>query len=119
MLATRITVVTAVVLAGAAAPAFAIPQETDVLAPKVVAQQTQDLRAPDQVAPAGATQSPRAPGHVAAATKAGVTPSTARDGFDWGDAGIGAGSVAVAMGLAGSVLLVARRRHDGTLTVTR
>jgi hypothetical protein len=62
------------------------------------------------------------PGHYRAGEQFGgpsgsptlsVVHVTHASGFDWGDAGIGAGSVALlAMAGVGSVLLVARRRRD-------
>jgi hypothetical protein len=54
---------------------------------------------------------------------AGAAPAPVRvvdgstgSGFDWGDAGIGAGVALAAIGVGGAVVLTARRRHGPATT---
>jgi hypothetical protein len=83
-----------------------------------------DLRSPDRVvAPATAQQphpfvveriSPEGRGPQGVPT-ANVVSVRGQDGFDWGDAGIGAGSTAAAILLAlGAGALIVQRRHRTT-----
>ena len=83
------------------------PDSQDVRAPVAV----QDLRAPDHqdVTPVGSAPAP---------TRLPVTAPTAGDGFEWGDAGIGAaGGVALAMlGLGGAFTTSQRLRRNRQTT---
>ena len=92
----------------------------------------QDLRAPDQVDARhqglimkGNTQDLRAPDRADAGRAPSVTPvqgvatrftspaASSTNGFEWGDAGIGAAGMLGVIGLVGGgVLLTGRRRHD-------
>jgi len=45
-----------------------------------------------------------------------VVEGSAGSGFDWGDAGIGAGVALAAIGVGGAVVLTARRRHGPATT---
>ncbi len=76
----------------------------------------QDLRTPDARDAAAGRGTFNAP-DVAVVKLTEPAPNLADGGFDWGDAGIGAGSLlgAIAVGLGGAMTIVHRRRR-GTRT---
>jgi hypothetical protein len=83
--------------------------------------QTQDLRNADQRVPAPAQTQDlrnadrRAPEPVSSGPAPEVTTfEVAGDGFDWGDAGIGAAGGIAALVLAGGLATVATHRRRGT-----
>jgi hypothetical protein len=86
---------------------MSVAQATDrvVEAPKpepVVARTYRDLRSPDAV-DAGRDFVPQPVAPITVAES---------DGFEWGDAGIGAGMLAGLLALVGAGAVVTRRRHD-------
>jgi hypothetical protein len=124
---------TALAIAAAAWPAGAYPvtdQDVPVAAaPQVAVSAPQDLRSPDArdaglARDAPAPQDLRSPdardahrgAAVAGSESARVAPDASRpsvsDGFEWGDAGIGAAAMLALVTVAGGTLLVVgRRRH--------
>jgi hypothetical protein len=63
------------------------------------------------------------PGHAQASRDAGSAPARVRvvevpasSGFDWADAGIGAGVALATIGLGGALVLGTRRRHGRPAT---
>lgn len=81
-------------------------------APAAPAQQ-QDLRSPDSRDAAAGRGTFNAPD----VTVVKVTqPSPPSGGIDWGDAGIGAGSLLglILLGLGGALTVVQRRKHTGS-----
>jgi len=135
MIGFRLALTTALAIAAAAWPAgaYAVTDQDVPVAPKAVpevaASAPQDLRSPDardaglarEASPPQDLRSPdtrdadRGPA-VAAAESARVAPDASRpsvsDGFEWGDAGIGAAATLALVGVAGgTLLLVGRRRH--------
>ena len=116
MIAVKLT--TALVVAAAVWPAGAyamtdpsMPVEPAAVPEVAVPAQLQDLRSPD--ARDAARKAAIAPVQSASArvSPARSAPS-ASDGFEWGDAGIGAGVMLALAGVAGgTLLLVARSRH--------
>jgi hypothetical protein len=110
----RVVLVTAAT-AALAVPATGAAQQADLRSPDArdaatssAPQPMQDLRSPDaRDSSAGISPSAPVPSPV-------TVVRTAADGFDWGDAGIGAGGVlAVVLLGAGGVLLVGQRRGSG------
>ena len=115
MIGFRRALTTTLAIAAAAWPtgAYAVTDQDVPVAPKaapqVAASPPQDLRSPD------ARAADRGPA-VTAAESARVAPDASRpsvsDGFEWGDAGIGAAATLALVGVAGgTLLLVGRRRH--------
>jgi hypothetical protein len=102
-----------------AVPAAAGAQQQDWRAPDraaappeglIVAVQAQDRRAPDQV-DAGRTASATPAARVVPAVAPPATSGA--NGFEWGDAGLGAAGMLGIVGLVGGgLVLTARRRHD-------
>jgi hypothetical protein len=111
------------VVALAAPPALAQQdlRSADAIAASQPAPRTQDLRMPDRrVAPVSAAPKPAFQDLRSADARddrrAVVVPApsvpVAEPGFDWGDAAIGGGVLAVLMGLSGTAALAVRRRHS-------
>jgi hypothetical protein len=124
----RLGVVTALVVS-LAAPATAAAQGQDLRNPDqqfpVAAERTQDLRNADRRAPVAAepvqdlrNADRRAPVTVEAVEAPAVTAiEVPADGFDWGDAGIGAaGGIAVLAMLAGLALAAVQHRRGQRVT---
>jgi hypothetical protein len=117
-------------LAALAAPAAGAQQDlrnADQVTP--AGSEQQDFRNPDQVAPAQArAQDLRGPDAIDAGAGRGPSPdvvfvdapSSAPDGLDWADAGIGAGGL-LGLGLIalGGTLVVVRRRHAASVPSRR
>lgn len=92
-----------------------------IAAPGQAAAQSQDLRSPDRRAPAPVQQQDlrnadrRAPETVPSGPPPQVTTfEVAGDGFDWGDAGIGAAGGIAALVLAGGLATAAGHRRRGS-----
>jgi hypothetical protein len=108
-----------------AVPAAAGAQQQDWRAPDrvdarheglIIKVRHQDLRAPDRVDAGRTPSATRAP-RVDTAVAPSATSSA--NGFEWGDAGIGAAGMLGIVGLVGGgVLLTARRRHDHPVSAT-
>ena len=107
VIVTAATVALAIPAAAAAMPQdFRSPDARDAAVSP--AQPWQDLRSPDALDSARGVS----PG-ASVATPIAVTRS-AGDGFDWGDAGVGAGgALAVVLLAGGGMLLVGQRRESG------
>ena len=140
MIELRLALTTALVIAAAAWPAgaYAVTDQdvpvAPTAAPQVAASAPQDLRSPDardagQAREASAPQDLRSPdtrdanrgAAVAAAESVRAAPSrsgpSVSDGFEWGDAGIGAAVTLALVSVAGgTMLLVGRRRHRARTT---
>jgi hypothetical protein len=104
-------VATAAVTAALAAPASAAIPYQDLRSPD--ASNTEALPVEERGSKAATTY--RSPASTAPAAQVGDGDS---GGFDWGDAGIGAGSAVALLGLgAGSVVLAGSRRRRRRLAV--
>jgi hypothetical protein len=135
----KVKLTTALVIAAAVWPAgaFAIPDPDVPLAPKTVPEvavsAAQDLRSPDardaglapEPSPAQDLRSPDASdaareAAVAPAESARVSPGrsapSVSDGFEWGDAGIGAAVMLALVSVASGTLLLVGRGRDRTPT---
>ena len=135
MIELRLALTTALVIAAAAWPAgaYAVTDQdvpvAPTAAPQVAASAPQDLRSPD-AADAGLARDASPPqdlrspdardahrgAAVAASQSARVAPDPSRpsvsNGFEWGDAGIGAAATVALVSVAGgTLLLIGRRRH--------
>jgi hypothetical protein len=111
----QVKLTTALVIAAAVWPAgaLAITDPGMPVAPKappaVAVSTPRDLRSPD--ARDAARQAAIAPAESARVSSGHSAPSVA-DGFEWGDAGIGAAVMLALVSVAsGALLLVARSRH--------
>lgn len=106
----------AVPVAPKAVPKVAVSAPQDLRSPDArdaglapAASPAQDLRSPDtRDADRGAAVAPAESARVAS----GRSGPSVSDGFEWGDAGIGAGvTLALVSVTGGTLLLVGRRRH--------
>ena len=101
----------------AAGPADLRSPDAVDAAQTALAQRGQDLRSPDTrdtAAGRGTFTAPRV-----TVVKVAEAPQATGGGFDWGDAGIGAGGVValVLLGVGGS-LIVTHRRHGGPAAIS-
>jgi len=139
MIELRLALTTALVIAAAAWPAgaYAVTDQdvpvAPTAAPQVAASAPQDLRSPDardaglarDASPPQDLRSPDArDAHrgaaVAASQSARVAPDPSRpsvsNGFEWGDAGIGAAATVALVSVAGGTLLLIGRRRQRSRT---
>jgi len=139
MIELRLALTTALVIAAAAWPAgaYAVTDQdvpvAPTAAPQVAASAPQDLRSPDArdaglVRDASPPQDLRSPdardahrgAAVAASQSARVAPDPSRpsvsNGFEWGDAGIGAAATVALVSVAGGTLLLIGRRRQRSRT---
>ena len=139
MIELRLALTTALVIAAAAWPAgaYAVTDQdvpvAPTAAPQVAASAPQDLRSPD-AADAGLARDASPPqdlrspdardahrgAAVAASQSARVAPDPSRpsvsNGFEWGDAGIGAAATVALVSVAGGTLLLIGRRRQRSRT---
>ena len=139
MIGFRLALTTALAIAAAAWPtgAYAVTDQdvpvAPTAAPQVAASAPQDLRSPDardaglarDASPPQDLRSPDArDAHrgaaVAASQSARVAPDPSRpsvsNGFEWGDAGIGAAATVALVSMAGGTLLLIGRRRQRSRT---